>query len=183
MNTTGTSPAYKEWSGICSVMETGLQALLLRKGGIAEEHGKFSFHHSDFYLFPTYFHQQETKTRLPSSIHPMAKKNGAHSIRLKAKVIQTTLLHDWEKVQALAPFHFWTEEVIRERFTHSEASAIHLAIVRIYRIEPEILLPDTPEYGGCKSWIEIPTAEHSTTPVIPDGDFQTLTQKIQKALA
>jgi len=183
MSTILATPAFKEWAGVCSALEAGLQTILLRKGGISEDHGKFAFRHAEFYLFPTFFHQQADKTRLPSSLPLPTQKAGEHAIRLKAKVTHTTILHDWAKVQALNPFHFWTEEVIHERFSYDEANAIHLAIVRIYRLQPELILPDVPEFGGCKSWIEIPSTEGKLTPVIPDKDFESISQQIQNILA
>lgn len=183
MRTTLAMPAFKEWSGVCSALEAGLQTILLRKGGISEDHGKFAFLHTEFYLFPTFFHQQTDKTRLPASLPIPSQKAGEHIIRLKAKVTHTSILHEWEKVQALAPFHFWTEEVIRERFSYDEANVIHLAIVRVYRIEPELIFPDAPEFGGCKSWIEIPSAAGKITPVISDNDFENISHQIQKILS
>ena len=51
--------AFKEWAVICQALAEGTQALILRKGGIAEEGGEFRIEHNRFWLYPTYVHQQE----------------------------------------------------------------------------------------------------------------------------
>src|SRR6516225_6930416 len=51
--------AFKEWAVICRALAEGRQALILRKGGIAEEGGAFAVEHRTFWLYPTYVHQQK----------------------------------------------------------------------------------------------------------------------------
>src|SRR4051812_32337221 len=48
---------FKEWAVICQALATGRQAVILRKGGIAEEGGVFRPEHARFWLLPTYLHQ------------------------------------------------------------------------------------------------------------------------------
>src|SRR5438270_4902540 len=50
--------ALKEWAVICAALAEGRQAILLRKGGIAEAGGEFRVEHTRFWLYPTYVHQQ-----------------------------------------------------------------------------------------------------------------------------
>ena len=50
------SIAFKEWAVICAAL-AATQSLILRKGGIAEEGGVFRPEHSEFLLYPTYFHE------------------------------------------------------------------------------------------------------------------------------
>src|SRR3954453_10707101 len=50
--------AFKEWAVICRALAEGRQAIILRKGGVAEEGGAFRVEHTRFWLFPTYAHQQ-----------------------------------------------------------------------------------------------------------------------------
>ncbi len=52
--------AFKEWAVICRALAEGKQALILRKGGIAEAGGAFRVEQTRFWLFPTFVHQQET---------------------------------------------------------------------------------------------------------------------------
>ena len=39
----------------------GRQSVILRKGGIAEGRDGFAFRHREFFLFPTFFHEQVEK--------------------------------------------------------------------------------------------------------------------------
>ncbi len=59
--------AFKEWAFICSALAEGKQAIILRKGGIAETSGKFSVEHTRFWLYPTYVHQQHKGIRAEAS--------------------------------------------------------------------------------------------------------------------
>src|SRR5262245_56802812 len=51
--------AFKEWAAVCQALALGRQAIILRKGGIAEAGGRFEPEHNRFWLFPTYVHQQQ----------------------------------------------------------------------------------------------------------------------------
>jgi hypothetical protein len=49
--------ALKEWSVTVDSLLAGRQILLLRKGGIHEQHNGFHLEHRRFFLFPTHVHQ------------------------------------------------------------------------------------------------------------------------------
>ena len=51
--------AFKEWAAVCRALAVGRQAIILRKGGIAETGGQFEPEHTRFWLYPTYVHQQQ----------------------------------------------------------------------------------------------------------------------------
>src|SRR5260370_8994576 len=77
--------AFKEWAVICTALAQGKQALILRKGGIAESAGDFAVEHTRFWLFPTYTHQQRDGIRseaLPLLEEAQAEKPPAGVIRL-----------------------------------------------------------------------------------------------------
>lgn len=79
------SIGFKEWALVCEALGNGTQSIILRKGGIAEGRDGFRFKHDEFLLFPTLFHEQLAKTKLPPGT-PIpglemrsAAKNGAES--------------------------------------------------------------------------------------------------------
>jgi len=79
------SIGFKEWALVCEALGGGTQSIILRKGGIAEGRDGFRFKHDEFLLFPTLFHEQLSKTKLPPGspipdleLHSTAK-NGADS--------------------------------------------------------------------------------------------------------
>jgi hypothetical protein len=157
-------PAFKEWTLICDALARGVQSLILRKGGIAEGRAGFRFKHQEFLLFPTLFHEQAAKLRLPADTPlPAPRADGQHEIRLRAHVEWTCELTDWAKVQALAPHHLWSEAEIEKRFRQDEQPGLSVAFVRIFQLSAPHIFPDAPRYGGCRSWVEVPELAHEIT--------------------
>src|SRR3954447_15542724 len=78
--------ALKEWAAVCKALAEGRQALLLRKGGIAEPGGDFVVQHSRFWLLPTYVHQQ--REGLQPEAHPLLDQ--AEAERPPAGVVRLT---------------------------------------------------------------------------------------------
>ena len=79
-------------------------------------------------------------------------------MRFFAKVEHALMIESWTAAAALAPFHILQESVVRERFEDERAAGIHVAFVRVFRIEPEWILPNENRYGGCRSWVQLPDA-------------------------
>jgi hypothetical protein len=149
--------AFKEWTLICEALGSGAQSIIIRKGGIAEGRDGFRFKHADFLLFPTLFHEQVNKLKLPSETAlPQPPPDGQHAVSLAAHVDWTRDVTDWEQVKALAPFHLWTETEIEKRFRQDDSPGVSVAFVRISRLSTPLLFPDAPKYGGCRSWIDVP---------------------------
>lgn len=164
--------AFKEWTLICAALARGEQSIILRKGGIAEGRAGFRFQHADFLLFPTLFHEQVNKLRLPADTPlPATRADGQHEIALAAHVEWTEDVTDWDKVCALEPHHRWTRAEIEKRFRQDDQPGVSLAFVRIAVLNPLHVFPDSPRYGGCRSWIEVPDLSAGTTltPVLDDA--------------
>jgi hypothetical protein len=148
--------AFKEWTLICEALGRGVQSIIIRKGGIAEGRDGFRFKHPDFLLFPTLFHEQVAKLKLPPGTElPKPREDGQHAATYAAHVEWTQDIADWETVKALAPFHLWTETEIEKRFRQDDEPGVGLAFVRICRLSQPLVFPDSPRYGGCRSWIEL----------------------------
>ena len=177
--------AFKEWTLICDALGRGEQSLIIRKGGIAEGRQGFRFLHSDFLLFPTLFHEQVAKLRLPVETHlPEPRADGHHEIRHAAHVEWTEDVADWEKVRALAPFHFWQESEIEKRYRQDDQPRVSVAFVRISRLSQPFVFPDSPRYGGCRSWIEVPDlpGSISLSPVLPDAVLREREEELRQLL-
>ena len=148
------SVGFKEWALVCEALGAGRQSVLLRKGGIAEGRGGFGFRHSEFFLFPTFFHEQMVKVREPDAAIPAARA-GEIEVRYFAKLEAQKEISEWAEAAALEPLHILAEPVVRERFEYKGAG-LHAALVRVYRLEPTWVFPDKPAYGGCRSWVDLP---------------------------
>ena len=168
--------AFKEWTLICDALGRGEQSLIIRKGGIAEGRDGFRFKHADFLLFPTLFHEQAAKLRVPpGTALPEARADGEHVLGLAAHVEWTADVTDWAKVRALEPFHLWTEAEIEKRFKQDDQPGVSVALVRIQKLSEPLTFPDLPKYGGCRSWIELPDvpADTKLVPALDDSTHAT----------
>lgn len=146
---------FKEWALVCDALGSGRQSVIIRKGGIAEGRDVFAFRHREFFLFPTFFHEQLERVRFPDSKLPQPRP-GEIEIRYFAEVEEARLLTRWEDVRALAPLHILRESLVRERFKYEEAPGVHVAFVKIFRLHPVWRFPDAKAFGGCRSWVELP---------------------------
>lgn len=177
--------AFKEWTLICEALGRGDQSIIIRKGGIAEGRDGFRFKHADFLFFPTLFHEQVAKLKLPpTTALPKTGEDGQHVVTFAAHVEWTRDITDWEKVKALAPFHLWTEDEIEKRYRQDDAPGVSLAFVRIQRLSQPLVFPDLPKYGGCRSWIEIPDlpADTSLIPILNDATHAAREKEIRAVL-
>ena len=50
--------ALKEWSSVVEALKSGRQVMLIRKGGLADRGKLFAVEETEFFLYPTYLHQQ-----------------------------------------------------------------------------------------------------------------------------
>jgi hypothetical protein len=176
---------FKEWTLICDALGRGEQSIILRKGGIAEGRAGFRFLHEEFLLFPTLFHEQASKLKVPADTPlPAARGNGQLEIRYGARVDWTEDVSDWEKVQRLAPFHLWQEAEIAKRFRQDDAPMVTLAFVRVLRLSEPFVFADSPRYGGCRSWVQLPPLPETIerVPVLDDTTHEDRVREIRAAL-
>lgn len=203
-----TSPpiGFKEWSYICEALGQGVQTIILRKGGIHEGKGGFHFQHDAFWLFPTGFHNQGELLRwTPPDFEevtvPRDEQREHVNIRYFAKLHRVWKLTVWDKVAALASFHVWNEQTIRDRFAWNEESCLHVALVRVFKLPQPWTFPYQPGYGGCRSWVKLPgpertrlelaeglpeevrTLEDKLTPVMGDVAWEDMAEKVSQMLA
>ena len=158
---------FKEWALVCEALGDGRQSVIIRKGGIAEGRDGFQFRHREFFLFPTFFHEQLSRTRLVDAALPEPRPNEIE-IRFYAKIEEARIITDWEQARALAPLHILQESVVRERFDYDDAPGVHVAFVKVFRLEPVWRFPDAKAFGGCRSWVPLPEppAELQLQPVL-----------------
>jgi hypothetical protein len=172
--------AFKEWAVICRALAEGRQALILRKGGIAEASDEFRLEHTRFWLYPTYAHQQRKGVRpeaLPLLEQVESDRPPAGIIRLAHFAEVAGVYHALDVVGALklAGLHLWSNETVEARFFYRQPG-LYVLPVRVYRAPQVFELPDAAYYAGCRSWVELerelPT--ESATPVLDDGAFREL---------
>jgi hypothetical protein len=176
--------ALKEWAVICRALAEGRQALLIRKGGIAESSGEFEVEHQRFWLFPTYVHQQ--KDGIVPEAAPLLEQVDADRpppgiVRLThfAEAARSYPIHELADAEKLAGLHCWSPQTVQSRFEYRRPGLFVLA-VRVYRTPQAIDLPDTAEYAGCRSWVELDRAlpTEGATPVLDEEAFAELLDRM-----
>ncbi len=184
-----TRAAFKDWALACEALGRGRQSIILRKGGLAEGRGGFEFKHPAFWLFPTQYHEQAAKVRpeelprLSDGLPPVPADHAAGAlvaVRYFYRLEWTRRVEDWDAVARLAPFHVYREEVARERFAYADrqhqAGALTVAFGRVFRLTAgdDWRFPDSPAFGGCRSWVELPAppVDVELAPVLPDAEHK-----------
>src|SRR5262249_12369195 len=127
--------AFKDWAAICDAMGQGRQSIILRKGGLYEGREGFQFKHPEFFLFPTGYHEQFEKMRPELA----AGLRGAEGVREGVVRIRDFVRLEWHATvtdriaaDALAEFHLYREEVVRERFDYDECPGLQVAFGRVH---------------------------------------------------
>jgi len=185
------APAFKEWEGIVEALGQGAQIILLRKGGIAEGRAGFQVKHPKFWLFPTRFHQQweKTKPELRQFTSASTEAEKDFTLQYIAEVTDAIYLSSWDSVVRLADAHFWGEEILKDRFGYDERpgmqAGLHLLIVRVSKINLPHRLKASPEFEGCKSWIDVPVdwSKDIATHVVRNEEFMTRRSRILAAIS
>ncbi|MBK1881925.1 DUF1802 family protein [Luteolibacter pohnpeiensis] len=179
---------FKEWQVVCDALARGRQSILLRKGGIHEGRAGFSFAHESFFLFPTRFHALGDQVR-EGVVEVMPEWQAGDIIRIThhAKAVSAVTLTDWAQVQALEPFHIYSEKTVKDRFDWEgkgmTAGSIHVALVRVVKLAEAWEFAYEPKYGGCRSWLKMPEPpadwEASAEPVLLDAAFGELCAQLK----
>lgn len=177
--------AFKEWAVSCEALTEGKQILLIRKGGIREEGGAFRIEDPEFFLLPTYEHQNARLLQTPfvSRLEALKKEErdpGIVTLNAYAVVEDILLARDEAQVNAVANATVWNEIYVKERFNFNPYDPLYLLILRVYRLTEAIALPLLPAYGGCKSWVTLKRAisTRNAIPAIPDAEFAARRNKI-----
>src|SRR5438874_7876594 len=164
------SAGFKEWSLVCDALGRGRQSVILRKGGIAEGRGGFSFRHREFFLFPTFFHEQIAKVRIAAADIPVPGSTVA--IRWYARVERAVRINSLAIAEALAPLHILSPELVRERFGY-KGDGLNVAFVRVFEISPVWVLQNGKRFSGCRSWVELPPLPEMTMRAVLNDSAQT----------
>lgn len=155
--------AFKEWAIVCEAMKAGEQIVLIRKGGIREEEGTFRVIDKEFFLMPTYEHQNPRLLQ-PAYVEKLKEIQSAgfdpRTVTLDAYAVvdRVVVAPDEERVRALSGEHIWNEQYVKERFDFNPYDPLYVILLRVYNLPQKTTLEMRPEYGGCKSWVTLERA-------------------------
>jgi hypothetical protein len=177
------SVAFKEWAVVCEAIGSGRQSIMLRKGGIAEGRDGFAFKHREFFLFPTWFHEQLEKTTLPAGTLLPPQLDGEIEIQYAVTLEWSRLVTDTACLPALKEFHILHDRVVEERFRYDEVLGIHVGFVRGFRLASPRRFAMQKSFGGCRSWLDLPGLDDAELlPVISDEEHASRRIALEAAL-
>ncbi|MBI3821374.1 MAG: DUF1802 family protein [Planctomycetes bacterium] len=181
--------AFKEWAVICEALGQGQQSLILRKGGIDETDGEFALDRTQFWLYPTFSHQQndgiqEEARPLLQQVEVNRPPAGIVRLQLWAEVTSIYRIREELPALLLSHLHCWSEETVRQRFNY-RTPGLYLLVVRVHRVPKPHEIAETPAYAGCRSWVELeaPLSTEGSTPVLDDESFRIVRKQLDLLLS
>lgn len=184
-----TTHALKEWNIAINALEQGKTILLLKKGGIRENRGNFQVTNQEILLYPTFEHQQPDllKSEYATQVKPVASGWHPETIKISswAEITDTFLVAYEKAIASLLPYHIWNEKFVSDRLKWKPNQPIHILLLRTYRLPQIYDIPYRPEYGGCRSWIDLtePIEREGSMPVLSDGEYNRMATEIRQAIA
>lgn len=180
--------ALKEWAVAVDALESGKTIVLLRKGGIREDKGRFQVQYQQVLLYPTYEHQKphllkpnyaEQVTPVPSGWHPETVRIGSW-----AEITDIFSVSDSLAVEQLLLYHIWNEQFVSERLNWKPRQAIYILLLRTYKLPEPLIISYSQEYGGCKSWIDLtePVSLQGSVPVFGEDEYFYKVEAIRKII-
>lgn len=179
--------ALKEWAAVVHALLQGRQTVLLRKGGIHEK--RFTMQGSDFLLYPTVAHSHAESAR-PEFADLLAQGRGdvaesAVIVRAQLSVVEIIPVRRPERIAELEPFHLWTTDSVRaNRIDFRPKHELTAIVVRARPLVQPITVPLRPEYGGCKSWVELAGSRGDALldPVLDDQALSEVAHRVRNTV-
>lgn len=172
-----TTRAMKEWAVAIKALEQGKTIMVMRKGGIREEGNRFQITSDSVLLYPTYEHQQPNllKPAYSPQVTPVASGWHPETVKISsfAKITDIFQVTEQKTLTDLLPHHIWNEEFATTRLKWKPKQPLYILLLRTYKLPSTSTIPYQPEYGGCRSWIDLnqPISLTETQPVLTDNNY------------
>ena len=176
--------ALKEWNVAINALANGKTIMLLRKGGIREEGGCFTVAHQQVLLYPTFEHQQIDLVKPEYATQVEVVDSGWHPEQIKitscAEITHVLRVSDESILNKLFFYHIWNDKFVSDRLKWKPQQPIYILLLRTYKLPQIHKISYRPEYGGCRSWIELEKTINITglIPVLNDDDYRQLSREI-----
>ncbi len=177
--------ALKEWAWIVEALGNGDQLLIVRKGGLLEN--GFQLKHREFFLYPTWEHQEEEAIRseFRQKYHASPPEGSSEiSFSVAVGVAFWGIVRDVHQLTGLEKLHIWTPHFFEKRMQYRPEEPTIVALLRAYRLPKEIIHPVQPGYAGCTSWVdlsqEIPM--EGAVPVVDNQKFRHALEQVSSRL-
>ena len=184
------SHAFKEWAVVVDALGRGDQILILRKGGVQEESHLFRPEHKEFFLFPTFEHQNEedlvpsARFRLKEMEIQEAQLGSAIPIQFYALLEASLKIFNIDTLHKLKDHHIWSDQAVDKRFLWGEEKWLNVLLVKVFRLSKIFNLKSRKSYAGCKSWVDFEEVipMEGSNPVLEEKEFKKRLDAIKKLL-
>jgi hypothetical protein len=158
---TGTTIALKEWGAVVHALLNGRQTVLLRKGGIHEKAFTVADGGLPTVVFPTVAHSHTDRVRPEhASLLPLGAADvtdEALTIRCGLRIVGVVPVRAPDRLPEIADLHIWTADSVHEdRVAFRPKHALQVLVVAAVELAEPVVIPRLAEYGGCKSWVDLP---------------------------
>ncbi|AFZ02766.1 DUF1802 family protein [Calothrix sp. PCC 6303] len=176
--------ALKEWSVVIDALATAKTIMLLRKGGIKEQNGKFEVTQTEVLLYPTYEHQQASLLKPDYAKLVQSVISGWHPETVKihswAKITHIIPVSDAGMVEKLQPYHIWGANFVCDRLKWKPHQPLYILLLKVYNLPKIHEIPYLTQYGGCKSWIDLESEIYleNSVAVLPESRYGELVAEI-----
>ena len=183
------SHALKEWAIAGEALARNRQIILLRKGGLLDEDGHFALEHSQFWLLPTWLHQERGLVKETDGdlwdLTPRESDETAKVAYLRhfARVERVWKLDESAEAALKAVPHIWSAHYLDLRFGYQPDKTLLCAALRVFiaqePIRYELRAPDL----GCRSWVELSEpVKAQVRPAIGDDEFARQLNAVSRVL-
>jgi hypothetical protein len=182
--------ALKEWAIITDLLLSGEQVMLLRKGGIHEEHGpgRFRLEHERFALFPAWEHQKPDwlKPGFQDRCAVFDAEPAELTLRGLGDVARIWEVPSRDAFDRLDDLHAWGRPQIDMRFSYKPERPLYLVALRALRLARPKTIAMKPSYWGCRSWVPLEPGDavddRGAQPVLDDARFAAILERIDAAM-
>jgi len=179
--------ALKEWAVTGHALARGRQIILLRKGGLLDEDGAFSLEHGQFWLLPTWLHQE------PSLVKPAHQDLFDFARPVDGKNVKNPLLRHFASVQAVwhieerdeaklrAAPQIYAQSYLDLRFNYQSNRPLLCAALRVWELESPLRYAMRPQDMGCRSFVEMEAPLCGIAhPVLDDETFNRALDELKE---
>ena len=182
--------ALKEWATVLEAMARGEQLILIRKGGLIEPGSGFELMANAFVLYPTFEHQairylRPDYQRYFDDTQQRRAPEGQVRVDLVGVAVSSVQSRDPRVVERLREFHIYNEAFLAQRLKWQPEQPLVIAVIRAFRLATPQVIPVTPAYAGCKSWVTLdaPIPLDGARPVLDAATFEARTRALAPLLS
>ena len=186
--------ALKEWSTTAEALGKGLVTAIWRKGGIDDnpsiraKYESFEIKHTNFVFFPTYTH--ENLEKIKREFYFLYEQSNSVRKEIDIRIKYWAEIHEEIAVEKIDQLLNLSNELVNSTEHLVSSWNLHpshsgkLIILRVYKLANPIIIPNSEEYKGCKSWVEIKAdiPRAGSEAVLPYKEFNRKVRLIKELL-